>query len=362
VNTGKIIRKIVFISIWLTIGSGMVILLAAAMHKQNNDRCKDYRITIKGAKDNLFIDQHDVEKLLMDGTKGEIRNQLLSSFDLGKLEQTLKSNQWISKADLYFDNHDVLHVTVTEKEPVARVFTLGGNSFYIDKGGSRLPLSPMMSARVPVFTGFPDKKILKGNDSILFRQVQDMAVFILNDPFWMAQVSQVDITPERNFEMIPVVGNHIVKLGNGDGIEKKFHRLFVFYKQVLSKTGFEKYRTIDVQYAGQIVASNKTGNPKVDSVQLRKNVEKLLLQSRTVPPDTVTSNEHTEKPTIQPGTVPPATNPNSENAGIKPRDPNPLKSLLTKPAGEKDKPKPEKKTQQPKAVMPKPVVEEHGYQ
>jgi cell division protein FtsQ len=344
------------------IGGGMVILLAAAMHKQNNDRCKDYRITIKGAKDNLFIDQQDVEKLLMDATNGKLKNQLLSSFDLGLLEHTLKSNQWISKADLYFDNHDVLHVTVIEKEPVARVFTVAGNSYYIDREGSRLPLSPMMSARVPVFTGFPDKKILKGNDSILFRQVQNMAVFILNDPFWMAQVSQVDITPERNFEMIPVVGNHLVKFGNGDAIEKKFHRLFVFYKQVLSKAGFEKYRTIDVQYAGQVVASSKTGNPKVDSVQLRKNVEKLLLQSRTVPIDTITvTNLNTEKPTIQPGTVPPGANRNPDQDGIKPRDPNPLKSVLSKPEEDKDKLKPEKRNQQPKAVMPKPVVEEHGY-
>ncbi len=59
----------------------------------------------------------------------------------------------------------------------------------------------------------------------------------MNDPFWMAQVAQIDITAERTFEMTPVVGNHLVKLGNGEDMDKKFHRLMVFYKQVLSKTG-----------------------------------------------------------------------------------------------------------------------------
>lgn len=44
----------------------------------------------------------------------------------------------------------------------------------------------------------------------------------------------------------------------------------VFYKQVLSKTGFDKYKVIDVQYKGQVVASKYAGNAKVDSVQLRK--------------------------------------------------------------------------------------------
>src|SRR4030095_10723863 len=98
-------------------------------------------------------------------------------------------------------------------------------------------------------------------------------------PFWMSQVAQVDITPERKFEMIPVVGNHTVKLGDGENIGEKFRRLMIFYQQVLSKTGFERYKLIDVQYKGQVVASRYAGDPKIDSVQLRKNVEKLLKQS-----------------------------------------------------------------------------------
>ncbi|MBL0131954.1 MAG: hypothetical protein IPP43_13305 [Chitinophagaceae bacterium] len=34
----------------------------------------------------------------------------------------MEKNTWIEEAELYFDNRDVMHVTVTEKEPVARVF------------------------------------------------------------------------------------------------------------------------------------------------------------------------------------------------------------------------------------------------
>ena len=79
------------------------------------------------------------------------------------------------------------------------------------------------------------------------------------------------------FEMVPVIGNHIVNLGNGENIEQKFNRLFIFYKQVLSKTGFDKYKAIDVRYTGQVVG-RKSDNPKVDSVQLRKSVENLLQQ------------------------------------------------------------------------------------
>jgi cell division protein FtsQ len=88
------------------------------------------------------------------------------------------------------------------------------------------------------------------------------------------------------FEMIPVVGNHIIKLGNGQDIAQKFNRLFIFYKEVLSRTGFNKYKTIDVRYAGQVIGG-KSENPKVDSVLLRKSVEKMLEQIKIMEADTM---------------------------------------------------------------------------
>lgn len=341
----------------------MFTLLLAAISKKNKGQCRDYSIIIKGVKNNFFIDQKDVEQLLMKATKGSIKGEPVSSFRLHELEQMLEDNTWIDEAELYFDNQDVLHVTVTEKEPVARVFTPAGNSFYIDSMGRKMPLSDKLSARVPVFTGFPDKKKLNAADSALLKEVKEAANYIMSRPFWMAQVAQIDITPERNFEMVPVVGNHLVKLGNGENMERKFNRLMVFYKQVLSKTGFDKYKVIDVQYKGQVVASRYAGDAKIDSVQLRKNVEKLLRQSMEAQTDTVTTQL---RPIIKleadsAAAPDPALKDNMESNSEQP-DPNPLNAAPAgKPAGRTNptppmkngKPKPAAKDQSPKAVMPK---------
>jgi cell division protein FtsQ len=56
----------------------------------------------------------------------------------------------------------------------------------------------------------------------------------------MAQISQIDITPSKEFEMIPTVGNHIIEFGDGTDYDAKFKKLFIFYKQVLAKTGMDK--------------------------------------------------------------------------------------------------------------------------
>ncbi|MDZ4809813.1 MAG: cell division protein FtsQ/DivIB [Bacteroidota bacterium] len=376
-NAKKTIRKVLFVAVWVCIGGGMLTLLLAAISKKNKGQCTAYTISLKGAKNNFFIDQKDVEQLLVKTTKGNIKGQPIASFNLHELEQMLEHNTWIDEAELYFDNRNVLHISVTEKEPVARVFTTTGNSFYIDSLGRKMPLSDKLSARVPVFTGFPEKKKLSASDSVLLNDIRVTSNFIINDSFWMSQVSQIDITPERNFEMVPVVGNHLVKLGNGENIDKKFHRLMVFYKQVLSKTGFDKYKVIDVQYKGQVVASKYAGNAKIDSVQLKRNVEKLLRQSIEAERDTViramppivkleTDSEPATDPTLQDAQK---INPEKNSS------PNPLKPSLTKPADKiVDKPKPlktdkpktakanepkkEEKRKEPKAVMPKKPVED----
>ncbi len=346
---------------WLCIGGGMFTLLLAAISKKNRGQCKDYHITIKGAYNNFFIDNKDVEQLLMNATKSKIRGLGVASFNLHQLEQMLEHNTWIDDAELYFDNRDVLHVTVTEKEPVARVFTTEGNSFYIDSLGRKMPLSDKLSARVPVFTNFPDKKRMNEKDSSLLNEVRVTANFIINDPFWMSQVAQIDITPERKFEMIPVVGNHLVRLGDGENIARKFGRLMIFYKQVLSKTGFDKYKVIDVQYQGQVVVSKFAGDPKIDSVQLRRNVEKLLKQSRDAQNDTVMKTMTvTGKYQIENDQDSLVT---TDQSGLKKADPGPglMKPSLQKTGVKKEnKPKPAVKKKEPKAVMPKKVTEDEN--
>lgn len=340
-NAKKTIQKILFIAFWLCIGGGMLTLLLAAIHKKNNGLCKGYTISISGGEKNRFIDEKDVEQMMLNAAGGNIKGQSVASINLNRLEQTLEKNVWISRAELYFDNRDELHINVTEKEPVARVFTTEGNSFYIDSAANKLPLSEKLSARVPVFTGFPEKKVLNSKDSVLLNDVRKMAVFILHNDFWMSQVSQIDITPDRVFEMIPVVGHHVVKLGRGDDLALKFRRLLIFYQQVLRKAGFNKYRTIDVQYAGQVVVSRLGADTKVDSVQLRKNVEKLLKAAQHPKDEKVGENTPAPVNTLAEMDKP------EENISNN-------KTEKTENTGEKEN-QTENPVKRPKAVMPKRI-------
>lgn len=335
----------------------MFTLLMAAITRKDNGQCTGYTIRIEGVEKNYFIDEKDVELLLKKAAGGSVKGQTLTALNLHEMEAALEKNTWISDAELYVDNQDRLHVTIVEQEPVARIFTVSGNSFYLDKTGKKLPLSDKLSAKVPVFTGYPDMKKLNAADSALLAKVTAAANYIMADPFWMAQVAQMDITPERNFEMIPVVGNHLVKMGAGEQIDRQFGRLMIFYKEVLSKTGFDRFKVIDVQYKGQVVASRDGGNTKVDSLQLRRNVETLLQQSRQAENDTVARilpnagtplvADEPDESTVVEGPEKPTTSATNNN-------PVPLKSPVpAKPDGKpKRDPSPKPANRQPRAVMP----------
>lgn len=326
------IRKILFVAVWLCIGGGMFTLLMAAIGKKNRGECSGYIITINDEANNSFLSKNEIEMLVKKSTGTKIKGELINTFSLHTVEDMLEKNPWINDAELYFDNQDRLHIAIDERSPVARVFTTEGASFYIDKNGVKIPLSDKKSARVPVFTGFTASKKLNSTDSALLEKVTSGANYILGHPFWFAQVSQIAIAADGTMELIPVVGNHIVRLGEGDNIERKLNRLMAFYTQVLNKTGFDKYKIIDVQFEGQVVASKSTGNAKVDSIQLRKNVEKLLQQSREAENDTVVKvtplvNKQLENDAVNDTPLDERSNtdlsPNEHN------NPNPTKSALS---------------------------------
>lgn len=244
----KRISKILFAFFWLAAGVGLLFLLAAAIRSQKSKICSGYAIEIDGIGDQWFVSKQEIADLLR--VDGVIKGRSLRRFNLEEMETSLKKNPWIANADLFFDNNQVLQVRIKEHVPIARVFTVGGASFYLDNDGDRLPLSNRFSAKLPVFTGFPE--VSRKTDSAMTAQTVEMGEYILENPFWMAQIAQVNITG-GNFELIPVVGDHVIEFGDGTRCPEKFNKLMTFYKMVLSKIGMNYYKTINVQYRKQVL-------------------------------------------------------------------------------------------------------------
>ena len=246
------IKKVFLLAFWIGVSAGIMVLLVAAIRVRKDETCRGYAVHITGRGEKRFMDEKQVVELL--SVQGVIRGRSLKRFHLQDIEAKLERIAWVRNAELYFDNNQVLQARIEEKEPIARIFTTDGNSYYISRNGEYLPLSAHYSAKLPVFTNFPaTRSKMDRADSLLILDIEHVSDYLLKNSFWMSQIAQIDITPARNLEMVPVIGNHIIEFGDGKDCEKKFHRLMLFYQKVLSQTGMDAYERIKVQYAGQIV-------------------------------------------------------------------------------------------------------------
>jgi cell division protein FtsQ len=284
----KNIRRFIFLALWLVLGSCVLVLLIASINIKKQKSCKAVEIEIDGVEEYYFLDKNDILKIISEDNSYSLEGRETALFDLHKLEKLLRKNVWVKHAELFFDNNLVLHVKVREREPVARIFTKIGQSFYIDSSGYRMPLHNKLSARLPVFTGFPaNQPQLHGADSLLLDHIRKISVYILNDSFWMAQVAQVDITQNRSFELFPTIGNHVIEFGTGENYAQKFRNLSVFYKQVLTHTGIDKYSRLNVQYENQVVGTRRGEVARYDSIEALKNIQKMIEEATRIAEDTL---------------------------------------------------------------------------
>jgi cell division protein FtsQ len=131
-----------------------------------------------------------------------------------------------------------------------------------------------------MFTGFPsDRPILSKPDSQLLKEVVTLGKFLNSDSLWGAQIAQIDITPQANFELVPVIGDHIIALGHATDLEQKFLRLQTFYKQAWMQKGVHYYERLDIRFKDQVVAIKQgTAKAQIDSAQSALLIQGLMAQ------------------------------------------------------------------------------------
>jgi cell division protein FtsQ len=362
----KIVKRIIATITWSLVASGAVVLLIAASRQQNSKVCSDVVVHVKSVDGVQYISEKNILNTISGGAPEQLKGTLIKTFDLAQLENVLEQNLWIRNAELFFDNKDVLHVEITERKPVARVFAVSGETFYVDDLGEQLPTTNDQVARVPVFTSFPTiTKPLIAKDSVLLQQVREVGTAILKNDFWMAQIEQVNIN-NYEMEMIPKLGAHVIQFGEGTNAAAKFNRLLTFYKQIMNKTGWNYYSTLNVKFEKQLVAVRRDSaslfksfalatkdsiriSNMIDSLQIAKDTSLAMIKKDSTV--SLTSKTTTQKP--QPVAVKTQSNPSS--MPVKNQTPIPVK-LKPKVKSEEENVLNEVKKQnapKPKAVMKK---------
>ena len=166
------------------------------------------------------------------------------------LEKELNKHPLINEAQCYKTPSGKLCVEVTQRVPILRIMSNNGENYYLDNKGKVMPPAAKCVAHRAIVTGNVEK-------SFAMKDLYKFGVFLQNNPFWEAQIVQINVLPGKEIELIPRVGNHIIYLGKLEHFEDKLGRLKTFYEKGLNQVGWNKYSRISLEFGNQIICTKK---------------------------------------------------------------------------------------------------------
>ncbi len=232
-----------------------VLLMGASMQHHGKQLCNSVEIHISSQADNLFLDLNAVKSLL--GVDRNIRGAMRQDVYLTDVEQALYRTKYVKQvvAEVGADHSVTLQITL--RKPIARIMDgAAGQGFYIDESGFKIPLSTQFTARLPIVRGKFKEQLAACDtlkDSTLL-SLLPLLSHIHEEDFLRAQISELHIDRAGDITLYPEVGHTPILMGSTYEHARKLKWLSGFYRQVLSKTGWDYYRVIDLRYARQIIA------------------------------------------------------------------------------------------------------------
>jgi cell division protein FtsQ len=277
------ILKILTLVFWTAMGSAVIVLLVSAVNAEKMETCQRVEFQYKDDSSHQMVTQDEImDALWPPHSSVRPQGQKVTSFDLLEMEQKIEKNPWIKDADVFFDHHNVMHINVWQRRPIARMFTPEGGSIFVDANYKTMPVKISDVLELPVFTNFTtDVKRLNPVDSAMLDRIISLSAYIKSDAFWMAQVEAVNIQYDGSFELTMQLGDETVSLGKRNDWEKLFPKLKLTYEKFARDQSWGKYDRIDLQYKNQVVCRKVIAESS--QITDTSNIELIIKQKIIIP-------------------------------------------------------------------------------
>jgi len=264
--------------IWFSLVAGIATLLFFSIRRKSNAEVKTLEINIEGIEGGeKLISEKEVKQILMTEAGKPITKSNIKTLNLRKLEAKLNKDKRIERADLYFDSKDRLNVRVIQKKPVMRVIEEAGAGYYLDENGKQVPVIQGNAVRVPVVTGLKDgfdPKFLTAEKPSKLKDIFTIMTYVKNDVFLSSLIEQVHVENDSigDIVLIPKIGRNKIIFGDINGLNEKFKKLKLFYRNGLPILDWSRYTTLNLKYANQVVGTLSNPNiPKIKMPEVKKD-------------------------------------------------------------------------------------------
>lgn len=240
----------IIIKIALLLGVvGYLIFAIAKLSRDDDSRiCRGVRICLDDTANRDFVDSQFVAGLLTS-SKQRIKDRPVHDIDLKAIQAAIHGSPYIDSVICYYTPEDMMCVRVMPRRPILHVMAANGEHYYMDAHGNDMP-AERFALDLCLATGNISKEYARTH-------LLGMAEYINTHTPWNKDIQQIYVKTPKHVELITSVEGQTVVLGEPTGIEDKLRRLSAFYKECLSKAGWNKYSVINLNYADQVVCTKK---------------------------------------------------------------------------------------------------------
>ena len=259
------------ILLWCLVGSLTCVVLFFSERIERNVPLDEPEIAIRYYGEDVILTESELMyRLKMNHFFS--KDQRSWDLDLETMEYFIENMSEIKTCNVYKAYGGHCRIDVELRNPIARIIDRNKNHFFIDKDGFLMQSKPNIVCRVPLFTGWIPQVKEEGfvseiinKDSLIsnkiLKDIYRFSVYVCDNPFLSSLITQVDIDKKGGFDLIPLVGDYIIKVGkveNKESIKDKMFRLENFYKKGIPYEGWNKYTEINLSYDGQIVCKKRS--------------------------------------------------------------------------------------------------------
>jgi len=238
--------KYILISFFAILVLGYLVFSLWYFPQNTKDQvCKSLEISIIDKTSTLLISEKDVSQILEQADLNPV-GKTIKHISTENIEAELHKNPMIKVAECYKTPMGSMKIKITQRRPKFRV--VGFGSYYVDADRKTMPVSPNYAAYVPVVSGRITVSMATG-------KMFDFITFLEENPFWNAQIEQINVRDDLKIELVPRVGDAIILLGKLDNYAAKLNKLNKLYTEGFKVIGWNRYKIIDLEYKDQVVCT-----------------------------------------------------------------------------------------------------------
>jgi cell division protein FtsQ len=259
-------RKIFRLLGWALLISYLFIAMSFVNNEKSNTVCSELKIIVN--KPHSFIDSETVENLLISNNV-KMYSCLIDNINFDFIENIIESNPAVKSAEAYSNFLGEVFIDITQRNPIMRIITNKNKHYYIDDQFKLMPVSRKYSANVPVISGnigadfiqhidsSENSQTILSNYSFTPQELFDFVSYINQDNLWKCQIEQIYINDDKEVELVPRVGNHIIIMGDLNNYEYKLKKLSAVYKKGFALTDWNIYSSINLKYSNQVICKKR---------------------------------------------------------------------------------------------------------